>query len=86
MTAMKIPDSLIKILRCPENHQSLSMAEPDTLLELNQRIAANQLKNHGGTLVEAVIEAGLVREDRKRLYPVIDGFPVMLVDEAIDMA
>ncbi len=83
---MKIPDSLINILRCPENHQSLALAEPDTILELNQRIAANQLSNHGGSRVEAVIEAGLVREDRKRLYPVIDGFPVMLVDEAIDLA
>lgn len=82
---MKIPDSLITILRCPENHQPLTWAEPDTLLELNQRIAANQLSNRGGTPVEAEIEAGLVREDSKRLYPVIDGFPIMLVDEAIDL-
>ncbi len=83
---MKIPDSLITALRCPENHQALALAAPDTLLALNKRITAKQINNRAGTLVEAEIEAGLVREDLKRLYPVIDGFPVMLVDEAIDLA
>jgi len=82
---MKIPDSLITILRCPDNHQPLALAEPDTLVELNKRIAQNQISNRGGTLVEAEIEAGLVREDRQRLYPIIDGFPVMLIDESIDL-
>ncbi len=83
---MKIPESLLAILRCPENHQTLSPADADTLLGLNNKIVLNQLSNRGGALVETEIEAGLIREDRKRLYPVRGGFPIMLLDEAIDLA
>jgi len=82
---MKIPESLVTILRCPENHQPLTQADPDTLLELNKNIARKQISNRGGAIVEAEIEAGLIREDRQRLYPIRDGFPIMLVDEAIDL-
>ena len=82
---MKVPESLVAILRCPENHQPLVLADPDTLLELNKKIALNQVSNRGGAIVETEIEAGLIREDRQRLYPVREGFPIMLVDEAIDL-
>jgi len=83
---MKVPESLVAILRCPENHQPLVLADSDTLLELNKKIALNQVSNRGGAVVETAIEAGLIRTDRQRLYPVRQGFPIMLVDEAIDLA
>jgi uncharacterized protein YbaR (Trm112 family) len=82
---MKIPESLVALLRCPENHQGLALADPDTLLELNKNIARNQVSNRGGAIVESEIEAGLIRADGKRLYPVREGFPIMLLDEAIDL-
>ncbi len=82
---MNIPESLIAVLRCPESHQPLAQAKANTLLELNQRISSSQISNRGGELIKTEIEAGLVREDGKRLYPIIDGFPVMLADEAIDL-
>lgn len=82
---MKIPESLIALLRCPETHQSLALADAGTLLNLNQRIATSSVNNCGGNPVEAEIEAGLIREDQLRLYPIKDGFPLMLIEEAIDL-
>lgn len=76
---------MIALLRCPENHQNLVLADPETLLKLNKSIARKQLSNRCGKLIEDQIEAGLVREDRQLLYPVKKGFPVMLLDEAIDL-
>ena len=82
---MKVPESLIALLRCPETHQALSPADPDTLKKVNEGIASQQLSNHGGELLDTEIEEGLMREDGKRLYPIRDGFPVMLIDESIDL-
>ena len=33
--------------------------------------------------LERPMEGGVVREDRRRLYPLIDGIPILLADEAI---
>jgi uncharacterized protein YbaR (Trm112 family) len=68
---------LLEILRCPETLQKLSPAPP----ELIERLASGPLRNRGGSPVK--LEAGLVREDGAVIYPVKDGIPVMLIDEAI---
>ncbi|MFK5924953.1 MAG: hypothetical protein QM496_22460 [Verrucomicrobiota bacterium] len=82
---MKISPDLINILRCPESQQSLSLADPELLDKLNHDIDQKQLKNHVGDLIEEPLEAGLIRADHQRLYPVKDDFPIMLIDEAIDL-
>jgi uncharacterized protein YbaR (Trm112 family) len=43
------------------------------------------MKTRGGSAVAESIEAGLVREDGRILYPVRDGIPVMLIDEAFPL-
>jgi uncharacterized protein YbaR (Trm112 family) len=43
------------------------------------------LKNKGGEPVEAPLAGGLVREDNTLLYPIVDGIPVLLIDEAIPL-
>ncbi|MCF6312755.1 MAG: hypothetical protein L3J39_09920 [Verrucomicrobiales bacterium] len=82
---MKISPDLISILRCPQNQQSLILADDDLLTKLNQSIAQQQLTNHHGDLIDSPLEAGLLTTDQQRLYPIKDGFPVMLIDEAIDL-
>ncbi len=74
---------LLKILCCPETHQGLSLAEPALVDRLNQQVAAGTLRNRGGISVTEKLDAGLLRADHKYLYPVRNGIPVMLVDEAI---
>jgi uncharacterized protein YbaR (Trm112 family) len=74
---------LLEILCCPETKQDLVLAAPGLIEELNRRIAAGGLKNRGGEAVKENIEAGLLRADKKFLYPVREDIPVMLIDEAI---
>lgn len=81
-----IDKELLAILACPETHQPLAQADGAFLERVNARIAAGGMKNVGGTAVDEPLEAGLVREDGKIVYPIKDGIPVLLVDEGIATA
>ena len=81
-----IDPELLKILCCPETHQEVRLAEPAVIDKLNGEIAAGTLKNRAGQLVQEKIDGGLVRADRKLLYPIRRDIPVMLVDEGIPLA
>lgn len=78
-----IDKDLLQILACPETHQALAEAGPELLKRINDRIAAGQAKNKGGAGVKDALEAGLVRQDGKILYPIRDGIPVLLIDEGL---
>ena len=78
------PD-LLQIMCCPETHQSISVAESSLLAKLNDQINAGRLRNRAGELVKEKIEEGLVRSDRKYLYPIRQDIPIMLIDEAIPL-
>ncbi len=76
---------LLSLLRCPETLQELRLATPQIVERLNARIQASQLKNRAGEVITETVEAGLIREDGKFLYPVRHGIPVMLVNESIPL-
>jgi uncharacterized protein YbaR (Trm112 family) len=59
------------------------MAGAEVLDRVNGAVEGGAAKNQGGHRVKERIEEGLIREDGKVLYPVKDGIPVMLLDEAI---
>jgi uncharacterized protein YbaR (Trm112 family) len=81
-----IDPELLKIMCCPETHQPIALAEPSLIEKLNTQIAVGQLKNRAGQPVKERIDGGLVREDKKFLYPIRQNIPVMLIDEAIPLA
>ena len=81
-----IDPELLKIMCCPETHQSIALVETELIEKLNQQIAAGQLKNRVGQPVKEKIDGGLVREDGKFLYPIRGNIPIMLIDEAIPLA
>ena len=80
-----IDEQLLEILCCPESKQPVTLVEGESIDRINQKIEARELKTRGGETVEEKIDAGLVREDQKFLYPVRDSIPIMLVDEAIPL-
>ena len=81
-----IDKQLLKFLRCPQDKSKLTPAEDELVLQVNRAIDAKQITTVGGHKLENPIEAGLIRDAGDLMYPVYDQIPVMLPDEAIDLA
>ena len=75
----------LNILRCPESLQSLALAEPDLVARLNDQIGAGRLCNRAAQTILRPLDGGLMREDGKVLYPIIDETPILLIDEGIEL-
>jgi uncharacterized protein YbaR (Trm112 family) len=82
---MSIDPELLKILACPETKEPVSMASEELVTKLNSLITKGGIKNRGGENVTEIMDAGLIREDGRFLYPIRDDIPVMLIDEAIEI-
>ncbi|MCG8588842.1 MAG: hypothetical protein MJE66_06085 [Proteobacteria bacterium] len=82
---MPVPEDLLEILVCPETRQPVTLAPPELIEQLNERIRAGTLRRRGGDSVDEPLVEGLVREDGKILYPVDDDIPVMLIEESIEL-
>ena len=80
---MTINADLLAILVCPKSKRPLTLASDDAVATLNADIAAGNVKTTGGKKVERPLEGGLVSEDGALLYPIVDGIPVLLVEEGI---
>ena len=82
---MAIDQKLLDILACPETKEPVSLADEDMIAKINAAIEAGTLQNRVGEKVIEHIDGGLVREDRKYLYPIRDEIPIMLIDEGIPL-
>lgn len=74
---------LLDILCCPETKQDLTWVEGSVIAAINDAIASGSVKNRGGEVVKSAIDAGLLRSDKKFIYPVREDIPIMLIDEGI---
>jgi uncharacterized protein YbaR (Trm112 family) len=82
---MAIDEQLLEILACPETKEPVALAEDALIDKLNEAIAAGTLCNRAGEKITEKIDGGLVREDKKYLYPIRDDIPIMLIDEGIPL-
>ncbi|MBD3390769.1 MAG: hypothetical protein GF418_01930 [Chitinivibrionales bacterium] len=78
-----IDKELLDILCCPETKQDIHYVEGGPIDAINRKIKEGTLKNRGGDEVKEPIDAGLLRQDRKFLYPIRQDIPIMLIDEGI---
>jgi uncharacterized protein YbaR (Trm112 family) len=82
---MAISQQLLDILACPETKEPVFLADETLIAKLNAAIQAGTLKNRAGKPVTDKIDGGLVRQDRKYLYPIREDIPIMLIDEGIPL-
>ncbi len=74
---------LIDLLACPATRQPLSLLDARGLKALNEAIAAGTVSREDGEPQSESLREALVTRDRKRVYRIDDGIPVLLAEEAI---
>lgn len=82
---MAIDQQLLDILACPETKEPVALAEDALIDKLNAAIDTGTLCNRAGEKITERIDGGLIREDKKYLYPIRDDIPIMLIDEGIPL-
>lgn len=80
-----IDAELLQMLACPETKQPLREAGDATIERLNALQTEGKLINREGKPVGEPLEGGLIREDGAWLYPIFEGIPALLIDEAIEL-
>ena len=80
---VNIDQELLSILCCPETKQDVALASESLVTTLNNQIAEGVLKNKAGQPVTEKLDGGLIRADKKMLYPIRDDIRVMLIEEGI---
>ena len=78
-----VDKELLELIVCPETHQALREATREELAAWNARISRGELRNRAGTALKVPLEEALVREDGRVLYPVLDGIPMLITEEAV---
>ena len=80
---MPVDGKLLEILCCPVSKTPLSMLGPDKLEKLNNLIAGNEVLYVTGAKVTESLHEGLITDDGKVIYRVVDGIPILLEEKGI---
>ncbi len=82
---VQVDKDLLAILCCPETKLDVSLADDALISKVNDAVNRGVLKNKAQKPVTELLDGGLVRSDRKILYPIREDIPVMLIEEGIPL-
>lgn len=74
---------LLDLLVSPDTRQPLSLLDAKGLEALNRAISAGSVSKADGNPLAQPLRQALVTRDRKQLFRLDDGIPVLLAEEAI---
>jgi uncharacterized protein YbaR (Trm112 family) len=77
---------LLDILACPATRQPLGLLETAGLEAMNRAIAAGAVKRADGSAQTDALREALITQDRKLVYRIDDGIPVLLIEEGMAYA
>lgn len=77
---------LLDILVCPASRQPLALLDGKGLEALNRAIAAGKVRREDGSAQADAVREALITRDRRTIYRIDDGIPVLLVEEGIATA
>ena len=80
-----VDKELLDILCCPETKEDVTLITGELIDTINKKIEKGEIKNRGGGEVKEKLDSGLMRKDKKYLYPIREDILIMLIDEAIPL-
>ena len=82
---VQVDKDLLAILCCPETKHDVSLADDALISKVNDAVSRGVLKNKAQKPVTELLDGGLIRADKKILYPIREDIPVMLIEEGIPL-
>ncbi|TWU54447.1 hypothetical protein Poly51_31660 [Rubripirellula tenax] len=80
-----LDQKLISLLRCPIDGTPLKEADSSIIDRVNQAIAAGSLRDRHDQKISRPVDGGLANQSQTRIYPIREGIPSLVADEAIDL-
>ena len=74
---------LLDLLVCPTTRQPLALLDGRGLQAVNAAIAGGSVRRGDGEAQSEALREALVTRDRKTVYRIDDGIPVLLAEESI---
>jgi uncharacterized protein YbaR (Trm112 family) len=77
---------VLATLCCPDDRSALTLVSDPLIAEINTAIRGGRVRNRAGRILEQPLDGGLTNAIGDVVYPIIDGIPVLVRDEAIPLA